>query len=68
MAITDRGVDVLNGLFQDHFRTASRPNLPLPCSIPDGAALAFQWAIYRPGNNAFGWIVSDDMDVYWSHF
>lgn len=41
--------------------------LPMPCSIPSGSALAFQWAIYTPGHNAFGWIVSNDMDVSWSH-
>ncbi|MEZ6036424.1 MAG: hypothetical protein R3F29_03010 [Planctomycetota bacterium] len=41
--------------------------LPLPCSIPQGATLAFQWAIYTPGHNAFGWIVSNDQDIFWSH-
>lgn len=43
-------------------------NVPIPCSIPSGAGLAFQWAIYTPGHNAFGWIVSNDMDIFWSHF
>ncbi|MCB9878124.1 MAG: hypothetical protein H6835_11030 [Planctomycetes bacterium] len=42
-------------------------NLPLPCSIPHSATLAFQWAIYTPGHNAFGWIVSNDQDIPWSH-
>ena len=42
--------------------------LPLPCSIPHSAGLAFQWGIFTPGHNAFGWIVSNDMDINWSHF
>lgn len=42
--------------------------LPMPCSIPSGFTLAFQWGIYTPGHNAFGWIVSNDMDINWSHF
>tara|TARA_R110002094_G_scaffold50240_6_gene62034 strand:+ start:850 stop:3078 length:2229 start_codon:yes stop_codon:yes gene_type:complete len=41
--------------------------LPMPCSIPNGATLAFQWAIYSPAANAFGWIVSNDIDVTWQH-
>ena len=42
--------------------------LPIPCSIPSGAVLAFQWGVYSPNANAFGWIVSDDLDISWSHF
>ena len=38
---------------------------PMPTQIPSGTSLAFQWAIYSPTANAFGWIVSDDLDVYW---
>lgn len=42
--------------------------IAIPCSIPNGAALAFQWAILAPTANAFGWIVSNDLDLSWSHF
>jgi hypothetical protein len=42
-------------------------DLPIPCGIPNGAALAFQWGVYTPGHNAFGWIVSNDLDISWSH-
>ena len=42
--------------------------LPMPCSIPSGVTLAFQWAVYTPGHNAFGWITSDDIDISWSHY
>ncbi len=41
--------------------------IPIPCSVPNATALAFQWAIYTPGTNAFGWVVSDDVDIIWSH-
>src|SRR5690606_31107131 len=41
--------------------------LPLPCTSPHTASLAFQWAIYTPGHNAFGWIVSNDQDIFSSH-
>ncbi len=40
--------------------------VPLPCNMPPGVTLAFQWGVYTPGHNAFGWIVSNDMDVSWS--
>lgn len=46
---------------------AATANLPLPCGIPGGTTLAFQWGIYTPGHNAFGWIVSNDIDVNWNH-
>ena len=39
--------------------------VPLPCSVPPGVALAFQWGIYTPGHNAFGWITSNDIDAAW---
>lgn len=42
--------------------------LPMPTSIPNGVTLAFQWAVWTPGHNAFGWIVSNDIDINWSHF
>jgi len=41
--------------------------LTFPCSVPHGAALAFQFGIYVPGHNPLGWITSNDMDVSWSH-
>jgi hypothetical protein len=41
--------------------------VPIPCSIPDNTVLAFQWGIYTPGHNAFGWIVSNDIDIRWDH-
>jgi len=41
--------------------------LPIPCAIPSGVTLACQWAIYSPAANAFGWIVSNDMDINWQH-
>lgn len=41
--------------------------LPIPCGVPHGFALALQWAVYTPGHNPFGWIASDDIDLYWSH-
>lgn len=41
--------------------------LPIPCSIPHDIALAFQWGIYTPGWNSFGWITSNDTDISWSH-
>ncbi|MCB9878722.1 MAG: hypothetical protein H6835_14090 [Planctomycetes bacterium] len=40
--------------------------LPIPIGALPGAALAFQWAIYTPGHNAFGGIVSDDVDLHWN--
>lgn len=40
--------------------------VPIPCSVPPGVSLAFQWGVYTPGHNAFGWIVSSDIDVFWS--
>ncbi len=46
---------------------AANREVPLPCSIPSGTTLAFQWAIYSPQANAFGWIVSDDLDISWNH-
>lgn len=46
---------------------SAQVNVPIPCGVPSGASLAFQWAVATPGHNAFGWIVSDDRDVYWSH-
>lgn len=39
--------------------------LPIPCAIPNQAALPLQWAIYTPGHNALGWIVSNDLDIQW---
>jgi hypothetical protein len=42
--------------------------VPIPISLPGSAQLAFQWAVWTPGWNAFGWIVSDDLDISWSHF
>jgi hypothetical protein len=42
--------------------------LPIPCSVPSGVTLAFQWGVFTPGWNNFGWIVSDDLDISWSHF
>jgi hypothetical protein len=42
--------------------------LPIPCSVPCGVTLAFQWGVFTPGWNNFGWIVSDDLDISWSHF
>jgi len=44
--------------------TASAP-VPIPTQIPTGTNLAFQWIIYSPTANAFGWIVSDDLDISW---
>jgi len=43
-------------------------SVPIPCSVPSGVTLAFQWGVLTPGHNAFGWITSDDLDVNWSHF
>ena len=40
-------------------------DLPLPCSIPDGFVLRFQWAIFAPTVNVFGWITSDASTVTW---
>ena len=63
------GLPVLTALptLSDAAGNSSIP-LPLPCSIPSGAILAFQWVIHTPGHNAFGFISSNDMDVSWSHF
>jgi hypothetical protein len=41
--------------------------LPIPCSVPSGTALAFQWAVYAPTANAFGCITSNDIDMFWTH-
>ena len=41
--------------------------LPMPCSIPAGLTIACQWGIYSPTSNAFGWIVSNDLDITWNH-
>ena len=40
--------------------------VPIPCSVPPGVVLAFQWGVYTPGHNTFGWIVSSDIDVSWN--
>lgn len=42
-------------------------SLPIPCSVPPGSLLAFQWGVYTPGHNSLGWITSDDLDVTWVH-
>lgn len=39
--------------------------LPIPCSMPVSAPVAMQWGIHTPGWNAFGWIMSNDLDVTW---
>jgi hypothetical protein len=41
--------------------------VPMPCSIPTGLTIALQWRIYSPAANAFGWIVSNDLDINWHH-
>ena len=41
--------------------------LQIPCSIPNGFVLGCQWGIYSPTANAFGWIVSNDIDIRWLH-
>jgi hypothetical protein len=41
--------------------------LPMPCSIPHGLTLACQWGIYSPTANAFGWVLSNDVDISWYH-
>lgn len=41
--------------------------VPIPCGIPSPSSLAFQWGIFVPGFNPFGWVVSNDDDVLWSH-
>ena len=41
--------------------------VPMPCSIPAGLTIACQWGIYAPTANAFGWIVSNDIDIQWHH-
>lgn len=46
----------------------AQAGVPMPCSIPNGVTLAFQWGLYTPGWNAFGWITSADLDVRWTHF
>jgi len=39
----------------------------MPCSIAPGFTIACQWGVYSPTANAFGWIVSNDIDLTWSH-
>ena len=42
--------------------------LPLPCTpFLQGLFFACQWLILVPGFNAAGIIVSDDIDISWSH-
>ena len=40
-------------------------SVPIPAGAPPGAVLGFQWAVYTPGHNAFGWITSNDLDIGW---
>ncbi len=40
-------------------------NIPIPCSIPSGATLAFQWLVYSPTSNSYGFILSNDLDINW---
>jgi len=42
--------------------------IPIPPIVPSGSILAFQWAVYTPGWNTFGWITSQDIDLSWSQF
>ena len=46
---------------------AAAVTFDVPCGVPNGSALAMQWLVWTPGHNAFGWIVSDDLDVFWDH-
>ncbi len=41
--------------------------VPIPCSVPHGTTLAFQWIVYTPGWNPVEFVASDDLDIYWSH-
>ena len=63
------GLPLLNALpiITDSAGNGSVP-VPIPCNIPHGVVLAFQWGIHTPGWNAFGWITTDDFDIRWSHF
>lgn len=40
-------------------------SLPIPCMMPTALPLAVQVGILTPGWNPFGWITSDDFDMYW---
>jgi hypothetical protein len=40
--------------------------VPIPLGVPDGALLTFQWAVYTPGHNPFGWITSDAIELHYS--
>ena len=39
----------------------------IPYCVPSGSLLGFQWAVFAPGWNPIGLVVSDDLDVSWSH-
>ena len=40
-------------------------SVPIPVGAPPGALLGFQWGVYTPGYNAFGWIASGALDISW---
>ena len=44
---------------------AANVSVPIPAGAPPGALLGFQWGVFTPGYNAFGWIASDDLDISW---
>lgn len=62
------GLPLLSALpiITDNAGNGSVP-MPIPCSVPHGVILAFQWGIYTPGWNPFGWITTDNFDIRWSH-
>lgn len=39
--------------------------VPIPVGAPAGFLLGFQWGVFTPGHNAFGWISSNGLDISW---
>ncbi len=40
--------------------------IPIPVTTPPSVLLGFQWGVYTPGYNPFGWIASNDLDIAWN--
>ena len=40
-------------------------SMPIPCALPPNFLLGLQWGVYSPTANAFGWIVSNNLDISW---